>query len=145
MILNHYRKNLRTAVRSSAAPYGYTLATWTTGAVLTNARGIPDTLAALAFMTGAVLGFAFVGALAFGGLTRHYGQESGQESGQALLWGSFHFFSVGLAIGVAALVAHYVGNSIVWPLAAFLSTVTYLLAVGAESTAAYLWDHRKET
>ena len=141
MILNHYRQNLRTAVGSSAAPYGYTLATWTTGAVLTNARGIPDTLAALAFMTGAVLGFAFVGALAFGGLTRHYDQERGR----ALLWGSFHFFSVGLAIGVAALVAHYVGNSIVWLLAAFLSTATYLLAVGAESTVAYLWDHRKET
>lgn len=120
MILNHYRQNLRTAVGSSAAPYGYTLATWT---------------------TGAVLGFAFVGALAFGGLTRHYDQERGR----ALLWGSFHFFSVGLAIGVAALVAHYVGNSIVWLLAAFLSTVTYLLAVGAESTVAYLWDHRKET
>jgi hypothetical protein len=68
VILNHYRKNLRMAVGSSAGPYGYTLATWTTGAVLTNARGIPDTLATLTFMGGAVLGFAFVGALAFGGL-----------------------------------------------------------------------------
>lgn len=141
MIRKHYRKNLRNAVGSSAAPYGYTLATWTTGAVVTHARGIPDMLAALAFMAGAVLGFAFVGALAFGGLTRHYDQESGQ----ALLWGSFHFLSVGLAIGVAALVAHYVGDPIVWPLAAFLSTVTYLLAVGVESTVAYLWDNRKET
>jgi len=41
-----YQKNLCNAVGSSAAPYGYTLATWTTGAVLTNARGIPDTLSA---------------------------------------------------------------------------------------------------
>ncbi len=141
MILNHYRKNLRTAVGSSAAPYGYTLATWTTGAVLTNARGIPDLLSTLAFMVGAVLGFAFVGLLAFGGVGKHYNRERGQ----ALLWGSFHFFSVGLSIGAAALVAHYVESSIAWPLAAFLSTSTYLLVVGAESTAAYLWDHRKET
>ena len=51
-MLNHYRKNMRAAVGSSAGPYGYTLATWTTGAVLTNTRGIPDTLAALAFMVG---------------------------------------------------------------------------------------------
>lgn len=138
MILSHYRKNLRTAVGSSAAPYGYTLATWTTGAVLTNARGIPDLLSTLAFMAGAVLGFAFVGALAFGGVTRHYDQERGQ----ALLWGSFHFLSVGLAIGVAALVAHYVESFIAWPLAAFLATTIYLLIVGAESTVAYLWDHR---
>jgi hypothetical protein len=139
-MLNHYRKNLRAAVGSSAGPYGYTLATWTTGAVLTNARGIPDTLAALAFMAGAVLGFAFVGVLAFGGLTKRFDRERGQ----ALLWGSFHFFSVGLAIGAAALVTYYVQSFIAWPLAAFLSTVVYLLVLGAESTAAYAWDHRKE-
>lgn len=139
MILDHYRKNLRTTVGSSAAPYGYTLATWTTGAVLTNARGVPDTLSALAFMVGAVLGFAFVGALAFGSVTKHLDQEQGQP----LLWGSFHFLSVGLAIAAAALVAHLIDSFAVWPLASFLSTSTYLLVVGAESTAAYEWDHRK--
>jgi hypothetical protein len=83
-MLNHYRKNLRAAVGSSPGPYGYTLATWTTGAVITNARGIPDTLAALAFMAGAVLGFAFVGVLAFGGLTKRFDRERDQ----ALLWGA---------------------------------------------------------
>jgi len=139
-MLNHYRKNLRAAVGSSAGPYGYTLATWTTGAVPTNARGIPDTLAALAFMAGAVLGFAFVGVLAFGGLTKRFDRERGQ----ALLWGSFHFFSVGLAIGVAALVTYYVQSFTAWPLAAFLSTVVYLFVLGAESTAAYAWDHREK-
>jgi hypothetical protein len=140
VILNHYRKNLRMAVGSSAGPYGYTLATWTTGAALTNARGIPDALAALTFMGGAVLGFASVGALAFGGVTKHFDREQGQ----ALLWGSFHFISVGLAIGVAAFVVHYVESSVAWPLADFLSTIVYLLILGAESTAAYMWDHRGE-
>jgi hypothetical protein len=139
-MLTHYRKNLRAAVGSSAGPYGYTLATWTTGAVLTNARGIPDTHAALAFMAGAVLGFAFVGVLAFGGLTKRFDRERGQ----ALLWGSFHFFSVGLAIGAAALMIYYVQSFMAWPLAAFLSTVVYLLVLGAESTAAYAWDHREK-
>ena len=128
-------------VGSSAGPYGYTLATWTTGAVLTNARRIPDALAALTFMGGAVLGFALVGTLAFGGVTNHFDREGGQT----LLWGSFHFFSMGLAIGVSALVAHYVESSIAWPLAAFLSTIVYLLVLGAESTAAYMWDHRGDT
>lgn len=140
-MLNHYRKNLRAAVGSSAGPYGYTLATWTTGAVLMNARGVPDTVAALTFMAGAVLGFAFVSVLAFGGLTKHVDREQGQ----ALLWGSFHFFSVGLAIGAAALVVYYVQSFIAWPLAAFLSTSVYLLVLGAESTAAYVWDHREDS
>jgi hypothetical protein len=140
-MLNAYRKNLRAAVGSSAGPYGYTLATWTTGAVLMNARGVPDTFATLAFMAGAVMGFAFVGVLAFGGLTKHFDRERGQ----ALIWGSFHFFSVGLAIGAAALAAYYVQSFIAWPLAAFLSTTVYLLVLGAESTAAYAWDHRKDS
>jgi hypothetical protein len=83
-MLNHYRKNLRAVVGSSAGPYGYTLATWTTGAVLTNVRGIPDTLAALTFMARAVLGLAFVGVLAFGGLTKRFDRERAQT----LLWGA---------------------------------------------------------
>jgi hypothetical protein len=108
--------------------------------VLTTALGIPDTLAALAFMAGVVFGFAFVGVLAFGGLTKHFNRERVQ----ALLWGSFHFFSVGLAIGTAALVSYYVQGFIAWLLAAFLSTTVYLLVLGAESTAAYVWDHREK-
>lgn len=91
-------------------------------------------------MAGAVFGFAFVGVLAFGGLTKHFDRERGQ----ALLWGSFHFFSVGLAIGTAAIVACYVQCFTAWPLAAFLSTSVYLLVLGAESTAAYAWDHREK-
>jgi hypothetical protein len=37
-------------VGSSAAPYVYTLATWTSGAVLTSARGIPNTVPVLTFV-----------------------------------------------------------------------------------------------
>jgi hypothetical protein len=43
-----YREHLRTAVGSSAAPYGYTLATWTSGAVLTHAYGLPTAMEATA-------------------------------------------------------------------------------------------------
>lgn len=141
MLRDHYRKRLRTAIGSSAAPYGYILTTWTTGAVITNARGTPDTLSALTFMVGAVLGFAFVGALAFGGITRHFEQGANESN---LIWGSFHFFSVGVAIGVAALVAHHMEGFIAWPLGGFLSTAIYLLVAGAESTVAYEWDNRGE-
>ena len=141
MIGEHYRDRLRTTIGSSAAPYGYTLATWTTGAVLTNAHGIPGTLAALTFMVGAVLGFAFAGTLAFGGVTKHFDRAQDEPP---LIWGSFHFFSVGLAIGVAVLVTRYVESFIAWPLASFLATTTYLLVAGAESAIAYAWDHRGE-
>lgn len=128
--MNIYRKNLRTAVGASAAPYGYTLTTWTTGAVLTHARGVPGALDALLFMAGAVLGFAFVGMLAFGGVTRSFANEPRH----AVLWGSFHFFSVGLAIGAASLAAWMLHDTLVWCLGAFLSTITYLLVLGIQFT-----------
>ena len=95
MLLAHFRKSLRAVVGSAAAPYGYTLSIWAAGAALVSVHGIPKTLAALAFVGGAVLGFAFVGALAYGGIP---GQLD-QERGHALLWGSLHFISVGLAVG----------------------------------------------
>lgn len=141
MILDDYRRTLRTTVGSSAAPYGYTLTTWTTGAVLTNARGLPTTIGALMFIIGAVLGFAFVGALAFGGVARCFDPDRDETP---LIWGSFHFFSVGLAIGAAALVAHYFQDFVAWPLGGFLSTTVYLLVAGAESAVAYEWDHHGE-
>ena len=137
---DYYRKKLRTTVGASASPYGYTLATWTTGAVLINSRGMPNTLGALTFMVGAVLGFALVGVFAFGGITKHLDQDPSEAPS---IWGSFHFFSVGGAIGVAALVAHYVESFIAWPLTAFLSTIAYLLLAGAESAIAYWWDHHR--
>jgi hypothetical protein len=141
MLLDDYRQSLRTTIGSSAAPYGYTLTVWTSGAVLTNARGLPNTIAALTFMVGAVLGFAFVGVLAFGSVARRFDRGHGAPP---LVWGSFHFFSVGLAIGSAALVAYYVQDFVVWPLGGFLATTVYLLVAGAESTVAYEWDHRRE-
>ena len=141
MLHKDYRNNLRTTLGSSAAPYGYTLATWTSGAVFIHIRGVPDTLEALGFMVGAVAGFALVGVLAFGGLTKHFDREPSEGN---LIWGSFHFFSVGVAIGAATLVAHYIESFAAWPLGGFLFTGAYLLVAGAESTVAYEWDHRRE-
>ena len=137
MLLDHYRKNLREVVGAAAAPYGYTLAIWAAGATLVSVHGLPRTLAALAFVGGAVVGFAFAGALAYGGIP---GQLD-QERGHPLLWGSLHFASVGVAIGAVALVAYFVEGFLAWPLGGFLVTSIYLLVVGAESTATYIWEH----
>ena len=147
MTIHEYRIRLRTTVGASAAPYGYTLATWTTGAVLLRTHGIPNLLETFGFVVGAVLGFAFVVLVAFGGLTRHF--DSTQYD-TPVIWGSFHFFSVGLAIGAATLVAYLVNNAypwpslIAWPLGGFLYTAAYLLLAGAESYVAYRWEHRED-
>lgn len=95
-----------------------------------NALGTPDAIAALMFMFGAVSGFALVGTLAFGGMTKRYVTRSRE----AALWGGFHFPSVGLAIGAAWISTQITQSPFAWPLGAFLSTATYLLVLGMEAT-----------
>ena len=55
-MLARYRSALRATIAASAAPYGYTLTVWTSGAVLSHARGIPSAAEALLFLGGAPRG-----------------------------------------------------------------------------------------
>jgi hypothetical protein len=128
-----YKSALRASVAASAAPYGYTLTIWTTGAILSHARGIPDTGEALLLLMGAVAAYAIVGGLAFGGLSEHLMPEPAR----AAVWGGLQFFSVGLAIGAATLVAHTVKSVAAWPLDGFLVTAIYLLASALQLTLAH--------
>jgi hypothetical protein len=124
-----YRSSLRTTVAASAAPYGYTLTIWTTGAILTHARGIPGAGDALLLLAGAVTAYALIGALAFHRASLGAGAEHlVPEPGRATAWGGLQFFSVGVAIAGAALVAHFVDNVLVWPIDGFVVTALYLLA-----------------
>ncbi len=127
---NRYRHGLRKAVGASAGPYGYTLAVWTTGAVLIHARGVPTTLKALLFMFGAVAAFAVIGALAF----RVNPAIRATAVSHPVLWGSFHFVPVATSIGAASLVAHFVQGAAAWPLAGFTATSIYLTFVAAQIT-----------
>ena len=140
MFRNRYGRNLRTTVGASAAPYGYTLTIWTTGAVLVHARGLPDTLDALMFMAGAVIAFGLIGSLAFGGINRSFREQPRRSA----LWGNFHFFSVGAAIGTAALIARYIDNDAAWSLTSFLGTTSYLLVLGIEFAIADERDPAEE-
>ena len=123
-----YKSALRATIAASAGPYGYTLTIWTTGAVLSHARGIPSSPQALLFLIGAVVAYALVGGLAFGG----YSEQLVLEPSRALIWGGLHLFSVGLAIGAAELVARFVTSGAAWPLGGFVATSLYLLGSASE-------------
>jgi hypothetical protein len=126
---SRYRAHLQTTVASSAAPYGYTLTIWTTGAVTTHARGVPSTWEALLLLAGAVSGFAFTAALAHGSATDTF---STHEHRAIRLWAGFHLVSVGSAIGVAAAIAHVLESPIAWLAVGFAATVMYLLVAAAQ-------------
>jgi hypothetical protein len=93
---------------------------------------------AIRFCGGAILAFAFIGALAFGGVRGQYGEPPKRIQ----LWGSFHFLSVGLAVSVAYLVGAHVPDALGWPVGAFAATATYLIVVGFENSAADLERRR---
>ncbi len=132
--LSRYRSDLRNVVGSSASAYGYTLAIWSTGMVLSHAYGPPRLPLVFSFL-GAVVGFAAVGILAFGEVT----VELGAESSHIHLWGSRRFLSVGLAVGAAWLTSAHAPSVPGWPLGAFVATASYLVVVGAENTARRTW------
>jgi hypothetical protein len=128
-----YRTRLKTAVATSAAPYGYTLTIWTSGAVTTHARGIPAAWEALLFLAGAVLGFGVTAALAYG---RPSEILASHEHGAVRLWGGFHLVSVGLAIGATAMVAAVIKSPTAWMIVGFGSTLVYLVVIAAQFTLA---------
>ena len=132
--IERYRTDLRGVIGSSASAYGYTLTIWSTGAILSHLYGSPSPPKVFLFLGGAVLAFALVGVLAFGGVAKRFDGGSGRVE----LWGSFHFFSGALAVGGAWLVGTYASSSWGWLLAAFVATAVYLSAVGAENTASEL-------
>ena len=127
-----YKSALRVTIASSAAPYGYTLTIWTSGAVLSHAQGIPNAGEALLLLAGAVAAYALVGGLAFGGLS----EQLVPEPARAVVWGGLQLVSVALAIGAASLVAHFVEDPAAWLLGGFLVTGVYLVASAAQLTIA---------
>jgi hypothetical protein len=78
--------------------------------LLAAAYGPPKPFEVLLFCSGAILAFALVGALAFEAVSQHFGGHPKKIQ----LWGSFHFFSVGLAVGAAYLVGAFVPSALGW-------------------------------
>jgi hypothetical protein len=106
--------------------------------LLSHAYEPPEPLEVFLFCGGAILAFALVGALAFGGVTEHFEDHPKRIQ----LWGSFHFVSVGLAVGAAALTGVFSPDVLGWMLGAFAATATYLLVLGLENAAADLEPKR---
>jgi hypothetical protein len=128
-----YRAHLKTAVATSAAPYGYTLTIWTAGAVTTHEHGIPTATDAFLLLLGAVTGFALTAAIAYGSPAQVFAPH---QAGNVRLWGGFHLISVGVSIGATTIVANALGRHVVWLAVGFVATTIYLIVVSAQFTMA---------
>jgi hypothetical protein len=121
-----YRRALRATVAAAAAPYGYTLTVWTSGAVVAHERGIPNAVGAILFALGAMIGFGLVGLIAYGGI----GRRALAAPDAFSVWQSIHVLGIGAAIALAFGVARLVHNDAAWLVAGFAATAVYLLAAG---------------
>lgn len=117
-----------TVVAASAAPYGYTISIWSSGAVLMRIHGIPQIAEVFAFMGGALIGFALMSVLAQGGLSR---LEFLDHPPDRVLAGAMNGLAVGAAVGAVALIAELDGL-VAWPLGSFAATTIYLLGASAQ-------------
>jgi hypothetical protein len=123
-----FRANLRWVVASAATPYGYTLAVWTTGAIVAHRQGLPDELGALGFAGGAVLAFALTGAIAQG----HLGRVEAPVFPGFSVWQVLHLAGLAAAILLSSAISRVADGELVWPVAGFSTTAIYMLAVAAQ-------------
>lgn len=125
---------MRTVVTASAAPYGYTLAIWSSGAVLLASRGKPTVSEVFLFIAGALSAFGILGTFIMRQQAQHTTSYRGRER---VIAGVFDWISVGGAVGACALIAE-IPSWVVWPAAAFVATAIYFSVFGLQLGAAAL-------
>jgi hypothetical protein len=122
------RAALGTIVAASAAPYGYTISVWSSGAVLLGSHGIPSVAEVFAFLAGALTGFGVMALAAHGALTR---TEPLDRAPDRVIAGALHWLAAGAAVGSAALLSELHGWE-AWPLASFAATTVYILGASLQ-------------
>lgn len=122
------RAALGTIVAASAAPYGYTVTLWSSGAVLLRSHGTPHVAEVFAFVADALTGFGLMAVLARGALAQ---MESLDAPADRVWTGALHWLAVGVAVGAVALLAEVHGWE-AWPLGSFAATVLYIVAASLQ-------------
>ncbi|MGA8217343.1 MAG: hypothetical protein WB771_02165 [Solirubrobacterales bacterium] len=113
---------------ASAAPYGYTVSVWSSGAVLIHFRGSPNVGDVFLFVVGALAGFSIFAIAARRHLEALDLSELGRER---VVTGVLNWFAVGIAVGAVALIAQ-IPSRLSWSLAIFTATVLYLLGASIQ-------------
>jgi heme A synthase len=112
----------------SAAPYGFTLTIWSSGAALEHFRKPPAVGDVFLFAAGAVIAFTALWLLGRDAVRHEQPLPQGAPRVRA---GVLDAFGVGIAVGAATLIAE-IPSFAAWPLAAFTATVLYLLCASVQ-------------
>jgi len=129
-----------TLLAASSAPYGYTLAMWSSGALLLRSHGVPHVPEVFVFAAGAIGGFNLLGLLARQTIEI---MRPVIQPGDRLLAGLLDWIAVGAAVGAVSLLAEIHGW-LPWLLAPFVATVLYLLLASLQLAAVELRSMLRE-
>jgi hypothetical protein len=125
-----WRAAVAATVAAGAVPYGYTIAIWSSGAVLMHAHGTPNVGDVLAFVAGGLIGYLMACAVARPDAT---GAAMPGTQGDRALAGAMNWLATGAAVGAAALLAEIHGWE-AWALGSAAATVVYLVGAGLQLT-----------
>lgn len=117
------RRSFATIVSASAAPYGYTLTIWSSGALLLHYRGSPHVWEVSLFVAGAIAAFAGLWLIGRGAIE---GSEPLPQGPERAFAGVLDLFAVGCAVGAGALLAMIAGWT-AWPLTSLGATAVYVI------------------
>jgi hypothetical protein len=131
------RSSIATVIPASAAPYGYTLAIWSSGAVLLRSAGQPSLGDVLTFVAGAIAGFNLLGVLSIGVIGHVRPIECLKDR---VLAGVLDWVALGAVIGAVSAISGIHGWA-PWLLGPLTATVLYLLIASLQ--LAVLAIHRK--
>ncbi len=115
-------------LEASAAPYGYTITTWSTGAMLFHFQGAPNVWRIFLFIGGAIFAFTVLGLGGREAIARAMPFPSGPQRVRA---GTLDWFAVGVAVGAVSLLAQ-IESWVAWPLCSFAATLLYLVAMSLQ-------------
>lgn len=125
------RAALSSIVVSSAAPYGYTLAIWSSGALILRARGLPTVAEILLFVAGAIVGFNVLGLIVEETLGQTMSIENRRDR---LLAGGLDWLALGVVVGAVSLLSE-IPSWVPWLVGPLAATLLYLLIASLQLTA----------
>ena len=136
-----FAHGVRASLRNNLSAYGFSVMITATFGVLGASLGSPDVGQVFLFAGGAVTGVTLVD-----GITSHEFREKmrGEPSDVVALGAALGYVSIGVAIGLAALIAKILQGGIAWGLGALGASVIFVLISGIEMTLARIAQEDRE-
>lgn len=132
---------VRTALRNNVSAYGFSVMITASFGVLTASLGSPTVGDVFLFAGGGVTGVTVIEGVSSRGFRE---KMRGDPSDVVALGAAIGYFSVGVAIGAAALVALVLTGGIGWAVGAMAASAIYVLISGAEMALARILQEDRE-